>query len=321
VTFYSSLNLFFINLFTILVPRWMFPPFTLFFGGLFYLLLTDTRRSVRSNLQVVTGRDNVEGLVFSTFCRFSDNWCDVMLLMRLKGDKLQAMIGRRSSSLMLDQALAAGSGAIMVSVHLGNWELGGLGLADLGYAINVLTFREPDDKVNALRETLRQERGIRYIYVDRDDSSPLAIIEAVNALRRNEVLAMLADRDGSSHTMQINFFGRPTNIPVGVAYLAMASGAPVIPVFVLKEKDGYATIMEEPIYFRSAHGEHGSAIRSGMERLLAVFERYIGAYPDQWFNLYDFFGRVHEPVTPKAHSLEQSGLPDKRMMVSAKTHT
>jgi KDO2-lipid IV(A) lauroyltransferase len=293
--FYSNLNLFFIKLFTILVPRWLYPPFTFFWGGLFYLLLTDTRRSVRSNLRVVTGRNDVERLVFSTFRKFSHTWCDEMLLMRLRGDELLALIGRRSSSDTLDHALAAGSGAILVSPHLGNWELGGLGLAELGYTINLLTFREPDEKVNELREAVRLERGINFIYVDRDDSSPLAIIEAVNALRRNEVLAILGDRDGSSHTILIDFFGRPTNIPVGAAYLSLASGAPVIPVFVLMEENGrYATIMEEPIFFCGGHGEHGSAIRSGMERLLAVFERYIRAYPDQWYNLYDFFGKVNK---------------------------
>lgn len=294
--FYSNLNLFLIKLFTILVPRWLFPPFTFFWGGLFYLLLADARRVVRSNLQVVTGRSNVERLVFSTFRMFGHNWCDEMLMMRLRGEKLQAMIGERSSSEKLDLALAAGSGAILVSAHLGNWELGGLGLADMGYPINVLTFREPDEKVNELREAVRQERGIRFIYVDREDFSPLAIIEAVNALRRNEVLAILGDRDGSSNTILINFFGQPTNIPVGTAYLALASGAPVIPVFVLMEANGtYTTVMEEPIIFCGGHGEHGSAIRSGMEKLLAVFERYIRAYPDQWYNFYDFFGKIHEP--------------------------
>lgn len=317
--FYSNLNLLLIKLFTILVPRWLFPPFTFFFGGLFYLLLTKTRRAIRSNLQVVTGNDRVEHLVFSTFCKFADNWCDVMLLMRLKGEKLQALIGRRSSSTTLDQALAAGSGAIMVSAHLGNWELGGLGLADLGYKINVLTFREPDDKVNSLREELRRERGIRFIYVDRNDSSPLAIIEAVNALRRNEVLAILADRDGSSHTLLMDFFGQPTHMPVGAAYLALASGAPVIPVFVLKEKGRYATIMEEPIHFNAVHGEHGSDIRVGMGKLLAVFERYIKADPDQWYNLYDFFGRVQAPVVQKKHQAIPTGLLGKKMTLTAKT--
>jgi KDO2-lipid IV(A) lauroyltransferase len=252
---------------------------------------------VRSNLRVVTGRNDVERLVFSTFRKFSQNWGDELLVMRLRGEKLKAMIGRSSSSETLDQALAAGCGAILVSPHLGGWELGGLILADSGYTINMLTFRELDEKVNDLREAVRQECGIRFIYVDRDDPSPLAIVEAVNALRRNEVLAILGDRDGSSHTILMDFFGRPTNIPVGAAYLALASGAPVIPVFVPLEANGrYATIMEEPIFFSGGHGEHGSAIRSGMERLLAVFERYIRAYPDQWYNLYDFFGRVHVSV-------------------------
>jgi len=286
---YSSLNLFFIKLFTILVPRRLFPPFTFFWGGLFYLLLTDKRRAVRSNLRVVTGRNDVERLALSTFRKFGHNWCDVMLMMRLKGEKLQALIGRRSSGAPLDQALASGNGAILVSPHLGNWELGGLGLADLGYTVNVLTFREPDEKVNELREVVRKERGIRFIYVDRDDTSPLAIIEAVNALRRNEVLALLGERDGSSHTISLDFFGKPTDIPVGPAYLALASGAPVIPVFVPLENGRYSTLMDEAIYFRGGHGQHGEAIREGMERLVAVFERYIRQYPDQWYNFYYFW--------------------------------
>lgn len=291
MTFYSSFNLFLIKLFTILVPSWLFPPFTLFWGGLFYLLLTDTRRAVRSNLWVVTGRNNVERLVFSTFCMFARNWCDVMLMMRLKGEKLQAIIGRRSSGEPLDRALAAGTGAILVSPHLGNWELGGLGLADLGYKINVLTFREPDEKVNELREKVRGERGIGIIYVDREDSSPLAIIEAVNALRRNEILCLLGERDGSSNSMEVDFFGRPTPLPVGAAYLALASGAPVIPVFVLLENGKYSTLMDEAIYFRGGRGQHLQTIRSGMETLAAVFERYIRAYPDQWYNLFDYWGK------------------------------
>jgi Kdo2-lipid IVA lauroyltransferase/acyltransferase len=287
---YSNLNLFFINLFTIVVPRRMFPPFTFFWGGLFYLLLGEKRRAVRSNLRVVTGRDDVETLVFSLFRTFGQNWCDVMLMMRLRGEKLQALIGRRSSGEPLDQALAAGNGAILVSPHLGNWELGGLGLADLGYKVNVLTFREPDENVNELREAVRNERGIRFIYVDRSDTSPLAIIEAVNALRRNEVLALLGDRDGSSHTIRIEFFGKPTDIPVGPAYLALASGAPVIPVFVPLENGKYSTLMDEAIYFRGGHGQHIEVIRSGMQRLVSYFERYIRQYPDHWYNFYDFWG-------------------------------
>ncbi len=290
MTLYSGINLFFIRLLTLLVPRFLYPPFALVTAGIIFLLLPGTRREVRANLRVVTGRQQVEGLIFSTYYKYCRNWTDVMLMFRLRGKALFSLVGRESGGGHLDAALARGCGAILISPHLGNWELGGLGLADLGYPLNVLTFRERDAEVNELREEVRAGRGIRIIYVDRDDTSPLAIIEAVNALRRNEVIALLGDRDGSSHTATFDFFGRPAQIPVGAAYLAIATGAPVIPVFVPLEGGRYSTLMEEPVWFESGREDHGKAIREGTERLLRVFERYIRAYPDQWYNFYDYWG-------------------------------
>ncbi|MBC7961837.1 MAG: lysophospholipid acyltransferase family protein [Steroidobacteraceae bacterium] len=289
MTVNNNISIFFLDLFMILVPRRVVPPVAFVFGLFSWLLAARQRRGMRANLRVITGRKNVELLLISCIYKYCLNWTDVMLMLRLHGSRLQALIGRRSSQKALDEALAAGNGAILVSLHLGNWELGGLGLADLGYRLNVLTFREPDEKVNELRERVRSERGIGTIYVDREDVSPLAIIEAINALRRNEVLCLLGERDGSSNTILIDFFGKSTPFPTGAAYLALASGAPVIPVFVPLEGDRYATLMEDPIYFRGGHGQHAQAIRSGMERLAAVFERYIRQYPDQWYNFFDFW--------------------------------
>ncbi|HBG05072.1 MAG: acyltransferase [Geobacteraceae bacterium GWC2_58_44] len=286
---YSNMNLFFIKLLTILVPRFLHPPFAFFWGGLFYLVLPGVRRNLRKNLRAVTGSEQVERLVLGAFYKFSRNWCDIMLMTRLPGPRLLGLIGRWTTEKPLDDALAAGHGAILISIHLGNWELGGLGLAEKGYRMNVLTYREPDEKVNLQRETVRRERGINFIYVDREATSPFAIIEAVSALNRNEVLAILGDRDGSSHTRTLDFFGRPTPIPLGAAYLALASGAPVIPVFVPLEGERYAAIMEEPIFFRDRRGEREQVIVEGTGRILRVFERYIRSYPDQWYNFFDYW--------------------------------
>ncbi|RQW77024.1 MAG: acyltransferase [Geobacter sp.] len=288
MTLYSGINLFFIRLFTLLVPRCLHPPFAFVTGGLFYLVSRPQRRGIRANLQVITGRKKVERLVFSTFYKYARNWSDVMLMMGLHGADLFSLIGKRKGEEHLQAALAGGNGAILISLHLGNWELGGLGLAELGYTLNVLTFREEDESVNSLREEVRAARGIRFIYVERNDASPLAVIEAVNALRRNEVLALLGDRDGSSHTVTCDFFGLPAEIPVGAVYLALVTGAPVIPVFVPLEGGRYTTVMEEPVYFSRAH-DHATTIRTGTEQLLRVFERYLRKYPDQWYNLYDYW--------------------------------
>ncbi|WP_231934223.1 lysophospholipid acyltransferase family protein [Geobacter sp. DSM 9736] len=281
--------MFLINLLTFLVPRILIPPFAFATALIFYTAAGRQRRGIRANLRIVTGRRQVELLVVSSFFKYARNWTDIMLMMRLYGRRLFSLVGREQGNLILDEVLSGGKGAIIISPHLGNWELGGLGLADRGYRLNVLTFREPDEKVNELREEVRKRRGIGVIYVDRNDTSPLAIIEAVNALRRNEVVALLGDRDGSSHTMTLQLFGRPAPIPVGAAYLALASGAPVLPVFVPLEGSRYATIMEPPIYFHSQHGRHEGAIREGMQQVLRVFERYIGRYPDQWYNFFDYW--------------------------------
>ena len=285
---YTNVNLSFIKLLTILVPRFLLPPFAFFWGGLFYLVLPGMRRDLRKNLRVVTGRQQVERLVLATFYNFSRNWCDQMLMMRLPGRRLLGLI-ERSNEGPLDAALAAGRGAILMSIHLGNWELGGLGLAEKGYPINILTFPEPDEKVKAQREVIRRERGVNFIYVDREARSALAIVEAVRALNRNEVLAILGDRDGSSHSMELDFFGRPTRIPLGAAYLALATGAPVIPVFVPLVGNRYLAIMEEPIFFRGRREERERVIERGTRQVLRVFERYIRSYPDQWYNFFDYW--------------------------------
>ena len=271
------------------MPRWLTPPFAGLTALIFYCVTGRQRRGIRANLRTVLQRPDVEWWVIRSYYRYSCNWTDIMRMIRLRGERLQALIGRRSDSRPLDEALAEGTGAILVSPHFGNWELGGLGLADLGYRISVLTFREPDDRITDQRKQVREDRGIGVIYVDRDDPSPLAIIEAVNALRRNEVLCLVGDRDGSSNTVEVDFFGRPTQLPAGAAYLALATGAPILPVFVPQEDGRYATLMDDAIYVRSAPGQSRAAVQQAIQQLARVFEKYIRQYPDQWYTYYDYW--------------------------------
>lgn len=287
---YNRLTISLIRGLTQTVPRSLHPPVAVVTAALFYAVLKGQRRGIRANLRVVTARDRVERLVFSTFYKYARNVTDSILVMHRPGPELQALIGSDSGTEHLDAALARGCGAIMVSPHLGSWELGGLKLAEGGYALNVLTYPEPDGHANLLREEVRRERGVRFIYVDRDSSSPLAVIEAVNALRRNEIVLIMGDRDGSSHSVQFQFFGRPVRMPVGAGFLATVTGAPVLPAFVVYERGRYRTVLEEPIYVEKARGTQRQALRGATEKILQVFERYISQYPDQWYNFYDYWG-------------------------------
>ena len=191
---------------------------------------------------------------------------------------------------MID-ALQRGKGAICITPHLGNWEIGGLLFSFKEGRLNVLTLDERDFNTKSFREEMRRRRGIKNLYVDPVDNSPMAVIDAVKALQRNEIVAMLGDRVESQKTMVFDFFGKETPFPIGVAVLAMATGAPVLPVFVVLEKTRkYRGIIEAPIYFNIvAREDREAVIRKGMQKLIKQFEGYIEKYPDQWYNFYIYW--------------------------------
>ena len=155
----------------------------------------------------------------------------------------------------------------------------------------MLTLDERDLDTRSYREEMRRRRGIKNLYINPKDDSPMAILDAVKALRQNEIVAMLGDRIESQKTMVFDFFGRKTAFPIGVAILAMATGAPVLPVFVVMGRNRkYRGIIESPIHFNPASREDREAvIREGMERLIRKFEAYIEKYPDQWYNFYSYW--------------------------------
>ena len=160
----------------------------------------------------------------------------------------------------------------------------------------MLTLDERDQQTKSFREEMRGRKGIKNIYIHPKDESPMAILDAVKALRRNEIVAMLGDRIESQKTLVFDFFGRPTPFPIGVAILAMATGAPVLPVFVVMGKNRkYRGIIEAPISFHADHRENrDEVIRRGMEKLIKIYEDYIGRYPDQWYNFFDYWKEANK---------------------------
>jgi KDO2-lipid IV(A) lauroyltransferase len=213
-----------------------------------------------------------------------------MVMPGLTVERKGRMVARELGQQHMVQALEQGNGVICITPHLGNWELGGLLLAFKGADLYVLTLDETDAKTKAFRERMRTQKGIRSIYINPEDPTPAASIEVVKVLKEKKLVAMLGDRPGNNNTIQVAFFGRQTPFPRGVATLAMATGAAVLPVFVVLKGGKYWGIIEKPIYFQSpSRKEREEGIRKGMEQLAKVFERYIKKYPDQWYNFYPYW--------------------------------
>ena len=278
-----------------LIPRPVQRFFSVVVGDLFYLLMRETRGGVRKNIERVSrGRwpkEKVDCLTRKTFQNYGQYLLDYMVMHRLRLSNKDRWVEEEVGADYMMDALRSGKGAICITPHLGNWEIGGLLFSFKGGKLNVLTLDERDLNTKSFREEMRRRGEIKNLYIDPKDDSPMAILDAVKALRRNEIVAMLGDRIESQKTMIFNFFGRETPFPIGVAILSMATGAPVLPVFVVMERNRkYRGIIEAPIYFNTTSRENREVvIQEGMGKLIQKFEEYIEKYPDQWYNFYSYW--------------------------------
>ena len=178
-------------------------------------------------------------------------------------------------------ATARGRGVLLVTPHLGNWELGGAFMAQHGCQLLVLTQSEPDPRLTALRQASRTRRGVETLVVGED---AFAFIEIIKRLNQGATVALLADRPPPTTAVEVNLFGRPFAASIAAAELARASGCAIVPVFIVRATGGYrAQILPEIACDRAAIGTR--AARIGLTQdILRAFEPVIRQHAEQWFH-------------------------------------
>jgi len=262
------------------VPLWIAYGVSARGSELSYLFYREARSNIISNLRAVfpeAGHERISKLALNAFRNYSRYLVDYCRFQSLDRETLFKEIVHVDGMVNVDNALERGKGLILLTAHLGNWELGGIFFGRQDIKINVLTARDEMASIDEIKERYRREHNINTIVVG---DHPFAGIEAVNALSNNEVVAMLVDRS-DGHGVEVPFFGRPTKFPLGPIHLARATGAPLMPAFVVSEKDGYRAVAEKLIYFDSSAGDTTESVAHSV---IEVFERYIRNYPDQWYN-------------------------------------
>jgi KDO2-lipid IV(A) lauroyltransferase len=182
----------------------------------------------------------------------------------------------------LEAARAHGRGTIVVTAHLGHWELGGVTLARHGWPLTVVTLEEPSSELTRWRDTCRRHLGIRTIAVG--PGHPFAFVELIQTLRRNELVAMLVDRPYAGTGAPVRFFGGQTEFSTAPALLAHHTGAAVLPAFVLQKPNGRYVSFADPPIALGVDTNPRRAMGENTQRIAAIFEAIVRAHPDQWFN-------------------------------------
>ena len=240
--------------------------------------------ALRENLRVVTNRDGraLDALCTENVEHFSRMLADYFLC--CDGDPATAhgLLAEWRGIEHFEAARARGKGVVLVTAHLGNWELGGTLLALRGLPMTVITLEEPSSELTRWRDRLRRRLGIKTITVG--PGHDFAFVEMIHALRRNEILAMLVDRPYAGSGAPVDFFGRPAHFSSAPALLWQHTEAAVIPAFVLQESGGrYISFADAPLAFTRNTDPRTDLIQN-TQRLAAHFESIIRQHPKQWYN-------------------------------------
>jgi len=194
----------------------------------------------------------------------------------------------------LRAALDAGRGAVVVTGHLGAWQLGPYLLADDG--LGPLTVAMAEEPNLALQRFLASfAHPFEVVYTTASAFGTLALKAA---LARGGVVAMQLDRPLGQSFVTLPFCGRPARFATGPAALARVTGAPLVPTFLVMREPAVVEVhVEEPIPV--AHtSRRGVDLMAATQRAVAAFERHARTAPEQWFNFYDFWAVA--PAHPPA---------------------
>jgi len=246
----------------------------------------DARRAVGANLEQVLGRRGrrhawaVRGVFRHVLRNYYDTFrlpamCDAEILDTV------VLHGRNH----LQSALADGRGAILVTAHVSSVALAAqaLALAERGGTVVVEPVEPPELLDLMLR--VRGSHGLTY----RTLGAGL-FGELTATLRQNALVFLVADRDVGGSGAVMPFFGRPTRLPTGPALLALRTGAPIVPTYVSRRRDGRLDgVVGRPLEVRRTGDRRADVL--AISRLVAArLEYHIGSYPEQWTVLQRVWG-------------------------------
>ena len=240
----------------------------------------DKRLLVRRNLERALGRrmGRVESArrVTAVFDWYARYYLESFKLPSLDVSVIDEGFGYEGVD-AIERAVRSGTGPILVMPHLGTWEWAAWWLA-LVPGMKVTAVVEPLEPPEVFEwfASFRRRLGMDIVPLGPDAGGRLA-----TAIRRGDVVCLLADRDVAGNGVEVDFFGERTRLPAGPALLALRTGAPLIPSAVYWRGRGRHAIAAPPLDTRRLGG-----IRSDVSRVVqdyaAALERLVRVAPEQW---------------------------------------
>jgi predicted LPLAT superfamily acyltransferase len=181
------------------------------------------------------------------------------------------------------------TGGLLISAHIGNFEMAGNMLERLKTEVNIIMFDAEHAKIKDYLDSVTS-RKFNVIALKEDNSH---IFEINKAFGEKQIVCIHGDRFvKGSKTLSIKFLGEKSGFPTGPFYLAMKFNVPVSFVFAMKESATHYHFFATPPRVYQQQGlqrKRDQTIEAIIKDYICVLEKMVQKYPSQWFNYYNFW--------------------------------
>ncbi|HVU65951.1 MAG TPA: lysophospholipid acyltransferase family protein [Ktedonobacteraceae bacterium] len=267
------------------LPRWLLRLLPDLIGPLAWLFAGPARRQATRNMLHVlgpqvrataAGRRQLRRTVRAMFCSSVGNYLDAFLMPALKPDDILRYISIDNAE-CLTEALALGKGLILFSAHFGPFEAMTQWFAARGYQVVIPVEKLKDERMLRLIMRLRSSSGVTFVPLG--GSAPMRTI--IQALRKNQIVLITADRAIEGESVVRDFFGEPARLPIGPVNLSMRTGAPLVGAlgWRVSRKHMHGTFSRLTLALSEEERQQAEVVEAA---LIKQLEQVISAHPEQW---------------------------------------
>lgn len=240
------------------------------------------------------GPDEIAGIVRRMYANLGMNLVELCRLSRDAEFQLARHVFHGRD--IVHRALERGRGVLILTAHLGNWDLLCTLTPRLGFPLTVITKTMRNAEVHEYWIRLREQFGVRFVPAHN------SYRRCLQTLKRNEVVGFILDQNMiDKEGVFVEFFGRPACTSPGLAFMAAQSGAPVVPVFIVRQPDGSHHITAHPL-LEPPPDREPATIQAATQLYTRVIEDAIRRQPDQWIWIHRRWKTRPPPVPVGGHS-------------------
>jgi KDO2-lipid IV(A) lauroyltransferase len=241
-----------------------------------------TVRAVRDNLAMLDPAQAGFASACRLFMNQSENFSTYGRLSTRPTSEVVDMLGFRQGFEHLQRARDGGQGCLLVTGHLGFFELGGLVMAQLGFPMTALTLPEPSTALTEWRADFRARWGVETIVVGNHSFS---VLDIVRSLQNGAFVASLADRPYDGNSAAVDLPHGRIRFSTGPVLLALLAGCPIVPVGITRQPDGLYHI-EARAYIEPHWQPEGrtATLELYTREVAAALVPLFAAYPEQWYH-------------------------------------